>query len=184
MVKRHTAKADTRAPVPNFGSVRILSPDLNLMHVRYRRETGRYRTPQIRLFTLASRAARLLRVLAMMPSASFRSRFWVLAEFGKRPLKFNGKTGPNRSGRGSPKLRLRAILSPSSARPRVYEVRSVRTSPFENTEKSVPVGAVLLVRNGDNGGETGIRTLETVSRLHTFQACAFDHSATSPTRIV
>ena len=31
-----------------------------------------------------------------------------------------------------------------------------------------------------NGGETGIRTLETVSRLHTFQACAFDHSATSP----
>ena len=30
------------------------------------------------------------------------------------------------------------------------------------------------------GGETGIRTLETVSRLHTFQACAFNHSATSP----
>ncbi len=33
-----------------------------------------------------------------------------------------------------------------------------------------------------NGGETGIRTLETVPRLHTFQACAFDHSATSPLR--
>ena len=33
---------------------------------------------------------------------------------------------------------------------------------------------------GKNGGETGIRTLETVTRLHTFQACAFDHSATSP----
>ena len=30
------------------------------------------------------------------------------------------------------------------------------------------------------GGETGIRTLETVPRLHAFQACAFDHSATSP----
>ena len=30
------------------------------------------------------------------------------------------------------------------------------------------------------GGQTGIRTLETVSRLHTFQACAFDHSATCP----
>ena len=30
------------------------------------------------------------------------------------------------------------------------------------------------------GGATGIRTLETVSRLHTFQACAFDHSATAP----
>jgi hypothetical protein len=32
------------------------------------------------------------------------------------------------------------------------------------------------------GGSTGIRTLETVSRLHTFQACAFDHSATDPLR--
>ena len=31
-----------------------------------------------------------------------------------------------------------------------------------------------------SGGERGIRTLETVTRLHTFQACAFDHSATSP----
>ena len=32
------------------------------------------------------------------------------------------------------------------------------------------------------GGEGGIRTHETVSRLHAFQACAFDHSATSPGR--
>src|SRR5277367_6845062 len=32
------------------------------------------------------------------------------------------------------------------------------------------------------GGERGIRTPETVSRLHTFQACAFNHSATSPVR--
>ena len=30
------------------------------------------------------------------------------------------------------------------------------------------------------GGERGIRTLETVSCLHAFQACAFSHSATSP----
>ena len=30
------------------------------------------------------------------------------------------------------------------------------------------------------GGERGIRTLETVSRLHAFQACAFSHSAISP----
>src|SRR5690554_1155349 len=34
--------------------------------------------------------------------------------------------------------------------------------------------------NAQSGGERGIRTLETVSCLHTFQACAFDHSATSP----
>jgi hypothetical protein len=32
------------------------------------------------------------------------------------------------------------------------------------------------------GGEGGIRTHETVSRLHAFQACAIDHSATSPRR--
>ena len=31
-----------------------------------------------------------------------------------------------------------------------------------------------------SGGAEGIRTLETVPRLHTFQACAFDHSATAP----
>ena len=32
------------------------------------------------------------------------------------------------------------------------------------------------------GGSIGIRTLETVPRPHTFQACAFDHSATDPLR--
>ncbi len=42
-----------------------------------------------------------------------------------------------------------------------------------------PVGGATH-REAQYGGETGIRTLETVSRLHTFQACAFDHSATSP----
>ena len=31
-----------------------------------------------------------------------------------------------------------------------------------------------------SGGQRGIRTLETVPRLHTFQACAFDHSANRP----
>ena len=30
------------------------------------------------------------------------------------------------------------------------------------------------------GGGRGIRTLDTVSRIHTFQACAFNHSATPP----
>ncbi len=34
-----------------------------------------------------------------------------------------------------------------------------------------------------SGGESGIRTRETVSRLHAFQACAFDHSATSPVAV-
>ncbi len=30
------------------------------------------------------------------------------------------------------------------------------------------------------GGGSGIRTRDTVSRMHTFQACAFNHSATPP----
>ena len=40
-----------------------------------------------------------------------------------------------------------------------------------------PIGDKLW---GLAGGERGIRTPETVARLHAFQACAFSHSATSP----
>lgn len=32
----------------------------------------------------------------------------------------------------------------------------------------------------NNGGQGGIRTRETFNRLHTFQACAFNRSATCP----
>ena len=31
-----------------------------------------------------------------------------------------------------------------------------------------------------SGGENGIRTHERITPLHAFQACAFNHSATSP----
>ena len=34
--------------------------------------------------------------------------------------------------------------------------------------------------NNITGGERGIRTLDTITRIHAFQACAFSHSATSP----
>ena len=37
------------------------------------------------------------------------------------------------------------------------------------------------IGNGYGGGR-GIRTLDTVSRIHALQACAFDHSATPPER--
>ena len=39
---------------------------------------------------------------------------------------------------------------------------------------------ILFKKNKKNGGENGIRTHERVSPLHAFQACAFNHSATSP----
>ena len=51
---------------------------------------------------------------------------------------------------------------------------------LENNEKIRPQPGGENAFAGASGGETGIRTLETVSRLHAFQACAFDHSATSP----
>lgn len=40
----------------------------------------------------------------------------------------------------------------------------------------------LCVQNGPSadGGQRGIRTLDTLSRIHAFQACAFNHSATCP----
>ncbi len=95
---------------------------------------------------------RLPRVRSPLAWVSFGTRVWVLAGFEVRSLKKLKKKGPNRKGRGSPKLRLRTILSPALAMPLVYEVRSVHANPFDNTEKSVPVRAVSLVRNGDNGG--------------------------------
>ena len=45
------------------------------------------------------------------------------------------------------------------------------------------LGAITRITIGINevyGGETGIRTLDRVSPIHAFQACAFSHSAISP----
>ena len=41
-------------------------------------------------------------------------------------------------------------------------------------------GLFRAFKLGGNGGETGIRTLGTLSSTHAFQACAFSHSAISP----
>ena len=38
----------------------------------------------------------------------------------------------------------------------------------------------FMHRLGINGGRGGIRTLDTLSRMHAFQACALNHSATLP----
>ncbi len=66
----------------------------------------------------------------------------------------------------------RSDNKPAGKRPKVQG--EIRLGPKQS-------GGISEVRElRDCGGETGIRTLETVSRLHTFQACAFDHSATSP----
>jgi hypothetical protein len=41
-----------------------------------------------------------------------------------------------------------------------------------------------LINTGVSGGQTGIRTLDRLSPIHAFQACAFNHSATCPERRV
>ena len=51
---------------------------------------------------------------------------------------------------------------------------------LENNEKIRPQRTSEKLSFRASGGQRGIRTLETVPRLHTFQACAFDHSATCP----
>ena len=43
-------------------------------------------------------------------------------------------------------------------------------------------GTATNVSKRQYGGGGGIRTRDTVSRIHTFQACAFGRSATPPTR--
>jgi hypothetical protein len=44
------------------------------------------------------------------------------------------------------------------------------------------MGNIFAEKEKKNGGRSGIRTHDTVTRIHAFQACAFNHSATRPRR--
>lgn len=46
--------------------------------------------------------------------------------------------------------------------------------------KNVQTDVLFII----SGGEEGIRTLDTVARIHDFESRAFDHSATSPRRLL
>jgi hypothetical protein len=50
------------------------------------------------------------------------------------------------------------------------------------TAQKTPVLSKRGSPGGLGGGESGIRTRDRLSPMHAFQACAFNHSATSPTR--
>ena len=63
---------------------------------------------------------------------------------------------------------------------RLRPYNSIRTSRGGNILIGQFIWETLQSSHAMCGGERGIRTLETVTRLHAFQACAFDHSATSP----
>ncbi len=48
--------------------------------------------------------------------------------------------------------------------------------------RQVSICGVALAVEERSGGGSGIRTHDTVSRIHAFQACAFSHSAIPPAR--
>ena len=64
----------------------------------------------------------------------------------------------------------------------------LRAGPVNRSALKTPGNLPLSAASGlaesaarmGTGGWGGIRTHETLSRLHTFQACAFDRSATHP----
>ncbi len=61
------------------------------------------------------------------------------------------------------------------------ETCTVRFQPISGQSGYV---GLLKPLSSDAGGESGIRTHDTVSRIHAFQACAFSHSAISPAPVV
>ena len=72
-----------------------------------------------------------------------------------------------------PERTLSTLLAPG-------QVNSPTRITLENNEKIRPQLDRENAFARASGGERGIRTLDTVARIHAFQACAFDHSATSP----
>ena len=61
-------------------------------------------------------------------------------------------------------------------------LKSARAQPPETTrtQNAHRIRSRTGVQRLKSGGGSGIRTRDTVSRIHTFQACAFNHSATPP----
>ena len=73
-----------------------------------------------------------------------------------------------------------------SAVQNISAVRAILSNPVEAShpsqtgkyaKKSLNVSSDFLLKYG---GEGGVRTLDTLTRIHTFQACSFSHSDTSP----
>ena len=80
---------------------------------------------------------------------------------------------------GPPSLTLRRSLAP--------HLRCSRRTLLVKIEDSNPATFQVLnrihgtsTRTIQSGGEGGIRTLDTFTRIHTFQACSFNRSDTSP----
>src|SRR5579872_3535435 len=99
--------------------------------------------------------------------------------FECKPIQiFSGESGlpPLRSG--DPRVGgLQSNECPFAARTRIF-VLHIRCEP---ARASVPNKNARQSRDIHLiGGESGIRTRDTLSSIHTFQACSFNHSDTSP----
>src|SRR5690349_24899750 len=57
---------------------------------------------------------------------------------------------------------------------------SSRLQGWKRAKKLWSFDCWRMLATREAGGGSGIRTRDTVSRIHTFQACAFNHSATPP----
>ena len=63
---------------------------------------------------------------------------------------------------------------------RVCAMPRSSTTGFDLVLHGKLANAISMAKNDNTGGGRGIRTLDTVDRIHAFQACAFSHSATPP----
>src|SRR5579871_4888225 len=70
--------------------------------------------------------------------------------------------------------------APRERRKMMMMAPSARSGAGALAPAAPPARAVCGSANEGGGGERGIRTLDRVSPIHAFQACAFNHSAISP----
>src|SRR5687768_7383739 len=82
--------------------------------------------------------------------------------------------------RAAPPIRLPPTICATMSRDAVRRQGTEPDDPPPQRIEEEQRGATWWNGPRRSGGERGIRTPETVSRLHAFQACAFNHSATSP----
>jgi hypothetical protein len=99
-------------------------------------------------------------------------------------------------GQSLPKIRLLRLsrgtaVARARAENRAFEAPKFSTWVNERSGRHFQAPEIPAISGGSAlgaeagrlaGGQGGIRTRDTVSRIHTFQACAFNHSATCPAR--
>ena len=174
LVPLHGTHSPSQRAQPSFRSLQSHPNFADLLHadLRHRYVPFGHQPHPLRLLDVRS----LFRSIAMGTGRA------VLAAPRVRPIERRENFRTNRNRRRSPDQRGEVIQRRKSPRARVSAVRIHPANPFENRGNSDSDGRPERVRKGENGGGRGIRTLDTVARIHAFQACAFNHSATPPSQ--